>query len=251
MDANAIVIDRLDMFKASYGAKSAHVAPRGFSSLTFRLSGEISIFAADLKLFSGPGSLTFVPAGYEYETQVHTEGEMLILHYGLANGSRDLCSRPMTVVPEHADAFINLFTRGVRRFQGERGSLDCTADAYRLLSEANRAFFGQERIPYKRLAECKRYIDANFCDPALKISSVVEQFGASEVYFRREFKKYYGLSPITYLKKQRLETACRFLRLGIYSVAEVATLSGFDSISYFSSEFRRSFGCSPREYKKN
>ena len=102
---------------------------------------------------------------------------------------------------------------------------------------------------HKKLAEIRSYIDQHLCDTVLRVSDLAEMFGTSEVYFRREFKRYYGLTPIEYIKKRRLETACQLLSTNLYPVAEVAIRSGFDSISYFSSEFRRHFGCSPREYK--
>ena len=98
------------------------------------------------------------------------------------------------------------------------------------------------------MKDVKNYIDENLCDPTLRVSALAEIFGTSEVYFRREFNKYYGATPVEYIKKQRIEHACRLLRTQLYTIAEVATRSGFDSISYFSSEFHKAMGCSPREY---
>jgi AraC-like DNA-binding protein len=95
----------------------------------------------------------------------------------------------------------------------------------------------------------KRYIDENFGNESLSISFLAERLNVSEVYFRKEFKKFYRLSPIEYVKKQRMELACQLLRTKLYSVTEVAMRVGFDSVSYFSAEFHRSFGVSPREYR--
>jgi two-component system response regulator YesN len=46
----------------------------------------------------------------------------------------------------------------------------------------------------------------------------------------------------------RIENAKAYLRTGLFSVTEVATKCGFDSISYFSCEFHRIVGMTPREY---
>jgi len=146
------------------------------------------------------------------------------------------------------DNFVNLYSRAIRHFQSGDRYFDCMADAYRLLSEAQREFFATAPHPYKKMKDLKAYIDENLCDPTLRVSALAEIFGTSEVYFRREFNKYYGATPVEYIKKQRIEHACRLLRTQLYTIAEVATRSGFDSISYFSSEFHKAMGCSPREY---
>lgn len=248
MKNNATIITKTEFLKISYRALSGKVAPRGFSSLTFRLSGEVSIFTTDVSFVSAPNSLTFIPAGCGYETTVHKTGEMFIMHFETADGCQNFGHKPMTVQPSHADNFTNLYSRAIRHFQSGDRYFDCMADAYRLLSEAQREFFATAPHPYKKMKDVKKYIDENLCDPTLRVSALAEIFGTSEVYFRREFNKYYGATPVEYIKKQRIEHACRLLRTQLYTIAEVATRSGFDSISYFSSEFHKAMGCSPREY---
>ena len=49
----------------------------------------------------------------------------------------------------------------------------------------------------------KEYIDQNFISPELRISTLSKLYKTSETYFRREFKKYYGESPIEYIKRRR------------------------------------------------
>ena len=99
------------------------------------------------------------------------------------------------------------------------------------------------------MAACKLYLDEHLCDCELRVTTLAELYGTSEVYFRKEFRKYYQLSPIEYIKKHRLELACQLLNTKLYSISEVAMNAGFDSVSYFSAEFRREIGCSPREYR--
>lgn len=248
MDSFPVIITKTDFFKSTYRTYTAKVPPRSFSSLSFRISGKISVSATDQSLISGPESLTFIPAGCAYDTTVLEAGEMFVMHFSPAQGSCDFGDRPMTVCPQHPDVFFNLFARAIRRFQEGDPGYHTMADSYRLLAEAALTFFPTP-APYKKLAQVREYMDANLCDAALRVSALSEKFGTSEVYFRREFKKYYGLTPIEYIKKRRLELACQLLRTNLYPVSEVAIRAGFDSISYFSSEFHRHFGCSPREYK--
>ena len=150
-------------------------------------------------------------------------------------------------MPEFSNTFTTLFERAIRHSRAEN-HLACMADAYRLLSEARSLVYAKRgNIPDKLLA-CKEYIDSRVCDAELRISDAAEIYGYSEVYLRRKFKEAFDTSPLEYIKKRRIETACQLLETGLYSVTEVAMRSGFDSISYFSAEFHRMTGTSPKNY---
>ena len=103
--------------------------------------------------------------------------------------------------------------------------------------------------PPKNLALVKQFIDQNYTLSELRISTLAKLYKTSETYFRREFKKYYGESPIEYIKRRRIEMACHLLRTELYTITDVASRSGFESISYFSLEFKRYVGCSPSAYR--
>jgi len=245
------IITNVEFFKYELEKrqKAVHVAPRKFSSLTFRIRGKISIFATNTEIISTANTLTFVPHGFAYDTEVFEDGEMYVLHFWEAEGSTPFGEKPQSVEVPFTDTFINLFVRALRHTQNEQAPYASLADAYRLLAEAQSLFFKNQHAPTKRMIVCKQYLDEHICNPELRVSELAEKHGCSEVYFRTEFRKCYGCLPIEYIKKRRLEIACRLLQTNLYSVTEVATRSGFDSISYFSAQFRRAMGCSPREYQ--
>ena len=98
------------------------------------------------------------------------------------------------------------------------------------------------------MRNAKRLIDESFGRAELTVSRLASEAGVSSVYFRREFKGCFGISPIEYIKKVRIENAKALLSTAMYSVSEVATHCGFDSISYFSYEFKRITGETPSGY---
>ena len=51
-------------------SKSIRVPGRPFHSLSYRLSGTVSIGWQEQTLISGPGSLTFLPQGFSYNTSI-------------------------------------------------------------------------------------------------------------------------------------------------------------------------------------
>jgi AraC-like DNA-binding protein len=63
------------------------------------------------------------------------------------------------------------------------------------------------------------------------------------------FRKAFGATLVEYLTNQRVSHAQRLLATTDMKVVDVAVDSGFNSISRFNEAFRRTCGCSPREYR--
>lgn len=73
----------------------------------------------------------------------------------------------------------------------------------------------------------------------------------SEYYFMRFFKQYMGVTCVEYLNQYRMEIAAGRLAGSSRSVTEIAMDTGFNNVSYFNRVFRRSFGMTPKEYRKS
>lgn len=67
----------------------------------------------------------------------------------------------------------------------------------------------------------------------------------SKYHFCRFFKKYTGMTPVSYLNFIRVDEASKLLLSGNYSITEVAMLTGFDNLSYFAKTFKHYKGVSP------
>ena len=59
-----------------------------------------------------------------------------------------------------------------------------------------------------------------------------------------------GESAIEFIKKIRFSEACRLLKEGRYNIAEISTMVGFSTPSYFATSFKKYIGCLPTEYIK-
>jgi AraC-like DNA-binding protein len=69
-------------------------------------------------------------------------------------------------------------------------------------------------------------------------------------YFSAEFKRTFGLSPMRYLNRLRIEEAQRRLLTSEASIAEVAAAVGFCDAFHFSKRFKDCAGCSPSQYRE-
>lgn len=59
-----------------------------------------------------------------------------------------------------------------------------------------------------------------------------------------------GESTNDFIRKIRFNRACKLLKEGRYSVSEISTMVGFNTPSYFTTSFKKYFGCLPSEYGK-
>ena len=74
--------------------------------------------------------------------------------------------------------------------------------------------------------------------------------GCSREHLCRSFKKYLGVSPSAYLNAKRLNYAANLLLHSDQKVIDVAYASGFQSLSRFYHAFKKEFGVSPLQYRK-
>ena len=80
----------------------------------------------------------------------------------------------------------------------------------------------------------------------LAIDTIAERIGVSRRQLERLFKSHLGLTPAWYYVAMRLDRARELLRFTNMSVTEVSVACGFQSLSHFSTTYRRQFGRSPR-----
>lgn len=73
----------------------------------------------------------------------------------------------------------------------------------------------------------------------------------SPSYFMKFFKEHMGVGFINYLNDYRLEIAAKKLLTTTDNILNVAVSSGFDNLSYFNRSFKKKYGVTPGQYRKN
>ena len=84
-----------------------------------------------------------------------------------------------------------------------------------------------------------------------QLSAMAKHAGMSQANFRLHFRRLTGHSPGAFLLDLRLKKAAVMLRAGRLSVGEIAFRTGFHDANYFSRQFHRFSGNSPRDYRRN
>lgn len=70
------------------------------------------------------------------------------------------------------------------------------------------------------------------------------------IHFRRIFKETIGLPPQQFLIQTRLSRAAELLKTTSYAIKEIAAMSGWENVFYFSRLFRKKYYISPLQYRK-
>ena len=98
------------------------------------------------------------------------------------------------------------------------------------------------------IREVIHYLDASYMK-AITVESVLEFCPLSRSHFHAVFKETTGKTLIEYLTDIRLKKAQEQLLGTDASIAEIASLSGFGTSSYFGQLFRSATGLSPGRYR--
>ena len=101
----------------------------------------------------------------------------------------------------------------------------------------------------KILNRTKRYLDVNFHN-TIDLKDLALLQGFSPYHLLRLFKFYYGITPKQYQINKRIEEAKNKLKNGC-RVSESCYDVGFQSVTTFSTLFKRKTGFTPSEFKNS
>ena len=94
-----------------------------------------------------------------------------------------------------------------------------------------------------------QYIKQNY--RVLSLSSLASFFNYSETYLSLIIKKNTGLSFIKLITSLKMSDAIDYIKNTNMSIEKISELIGYNSSDHFSRTFKKYYGCSPQEYRKN
>ena len=99
-----------------------------------------------------------------------------------------------------------------------------------------------------RISQVLTRLNSSF-DKAWSLEDMAKLAGMSLSSFRQQFMRSAGVSPGAYLLDLRLRKALAFLMMKKHSVSETANMCGFQDSNYFTRQFRKKYGISPRQLR--
>lgn len=92
-------------------------------------------------------------------------------------------------------------------------------------------------------------MESELSNSELNINRMTEILKISRTKLYYKIKGLTGINPNTFFKMYKLNRATELLAEGKYNISEIADITGFSTLSHFSTSFKKQFGVSPSEYK--
>lgn len=96
--------------------------------------------------------------------------------------------------------------------------------------------------------ELYHLMEEELSNPDMDISRLTELLHVSRSKLYYKIKGLTGENPSSFFKTYKLNRAAELIREGKYNLSEISLLTGFSTLSHFSTSFKRHFGVAPSEY---
>ena len=119
--------------------------------------------------------------------------------------------------------------------------------------------FGQEYIDGLAQKSKGEYVSAvdtaeqyikEHLDEELSVKQLANLAFVSSDHLTRLFKKKFGMTVTDYILDRRMKLAAELLKKPDLSITMVSNSGGFGSYSYFTEQFKRYSGLTPRDYQR-
>lgn len=242
-----------DVWNGLYIPRSNHVVGRTCHGLVLiRGDPRDYIFDDGPTLDASPGNILYIPKGSSYRLSDVSPCDCISINYAILE---DISTPPFiypvgNLMPSFSELFETADKYWNSRYPGYASKLKSLWYSVLFLMQKN---YRPDYLPKRlsdRIADAVEYMNLNCCRGAVSVDELARMSDMSPVYFRRVFAKIYGMAPVKYISRLRIERAISLINSDMYPVNEVARLSGYSSEYYFSREFKRATGISPMKYRK-
>ena len=198
------------------------------------------------------GDVVYTPIGSEYEAKMsdfesaaaHTVGINFFLTDGA--GEEIVLSDGIHIFRAGGNTSVPLLFHRTLRYDATQPHLRSRILLLEILGALAIPF--EQSIP-NYIASSVEYL-AEHIEENPSIGELARRCSISEVYFRKQFQKAMGVSPVEYRNALRLNRARAYLEYGDISVQEISDMLGYATVSHFIKEFRGKYGISPLQYRK-
>ena len=222
-------------------------AGRKSNGLVYIWSGE-ALFtdSSDETVSISGGGLLYIPKGCRYKMQ-YTElfdknGSDVLLSPNISVLAKDDATGQLSGIIaklEHCGAPANLSALFRRKEL-----------VYKLLSRVYESspMLSPQQQRYPQIFAGVRLLEETYLEN-LPVSKFAQASNISLSLFRQLFGKQYGMSPIAYRNRLRIDRAVAILSEGSCTVAETAYACGFENIGYFCRYYKKITGKTPQQTK--
>ena len=243
---------RLNMLSAGYAEVDrtwyGDVVAPSCTRLYFILSGSFTVSG---QVFTA-GNCLLLPAGYSFSYGCKDSMEQVFIHLQLCDvNSMDLlavCGKPLNCPfsPDDTEMFLAL-AKGKDPMDSLQAQNLILSTVMRLLDQHGISLRLQEYSPQIRRA--MEYI-ADHLSIQLTIPQIAQKSFLAPSTLTRNFRRETGMTIRQYVDELVLSRAEQLLKNTTLSIRDISDSLGFCDQFYFSRQFKKWYGVSPREYRQ-
>jgi AraC-like DNA-binding protein len=230
-----------------------------YNKMYFILDGEGWIRIEDRQFHPRPGQLCFMPAfvNQGYSVVNDKPYHKYWCHFRTRTGAFDLfqwIGVPFCIDLQHPDKISRLFEQLIE--PSGNSPLITSIRQKAVMLELLATYL--ENVPVRvlqhrneeitRLNVIHDYVDRHL-HSSISIDELASLLHLHPNYFIAYFKKHFGISPLKYVNRKRIEKAKTLLMTSAHNVKEIADLTGFTDTNHFTKFFRKETGFSPTEFR--
>lgn len=227
-----------------------------FGLVTILLEGSILFRFDHRKIRLEAGEILVIPKGmpYSFENTEEPQAHKVVLEFIGKNLVSDLetlaLNRPAVIATERCGGFADQARRigDLLHEKDPARTPELVGLSYAFLTELSLA------RPVKRLSnslflDAQMLLESEF-ERKLSLAELAVQLNTTPARLNRIFHQELGTPPMQYRIEKKMELAKHLLVNTKLAVKEIAFRLGYCDQFYFSREFRRVAGCSPREARE-
>lgn len=198
-------------------------------------------------------TLIFNPAGTTHRDRFSTRGGRFLAvslkpeFLGGLRNSTDLIDHPVGFSGGEMSWLGSKLYKELQRMDGASAFV-MAGLALELVGHALRNHVRPDKSPPPWLQLARQIIHDRFTEP-VTVTEIAQAVGAHPVHLVSAFRKHYRLTVGEYLRKLRIEFACRQIPLTDTPLSQIAADAGFYDQSHFTRTFKRLTGMTPTEYR--
>ncbi|PLC48941.1 AraC family transcriptional regulator [Pollutimonas subterranea] len=232
---------------------------------TLQLSGRSEVVQDQRSAVLNPGEWGLYDTARPYEVTVDQDAHFLVLQipapqmtvwqpylaqavarsFSASHGSARVAMDTLRLALAENPGLSNAATRDIAKIILQMIGLNLCEQS------GNGGMSAMDEVRQAQFRKISQYIAENLHDPELSATGLATRFRVSRRYLHKLFADH-ELTPADYILRTRLERCRSFLadRTVVKQVSEIAYQHGFSDSTVFSHAFRRRYGVSPTEWRR-
>ena len=258
MDYNVSVINAMQQNWKKTGRFNCIGRPKRCNMLIY-LDGCSAVYTLPdgERIFAQNGSIVYLPKGAEYSVEFKSENgsdsvtnHINFVLYSELGEPFTLNDKLCVYTPDNANYKlifnkISKISEANIRCSGKMKSI-----LYDLLYKISSFYKTGERSKFEIISKGIEYFEQEDSGN-IAIGDIAKLCNVSEVYFRKLFKEYAGVSPTEYRTAIKINKAKEYLASEELDISEISYRLGFAHPSYFIKLFKTLTGSTPYKYRQN